>query len=44
MFIRQREQTDRTFLKCLKNEKKRILISASKRNPQEIAAALKKQK
>ena len=42
--MKQKEQTDKTCRKLLKEERRRIIKSATRRNPQVIADAIYKSK
>ena len=44
MFVKQREQTDKVQRKCLKEERRRIIKSATRKNPKLLAAAIQKSK
>ena len=44
MFARQREQTDKTYKKVLREERIRIIKSASRRNPKLLAQAIVRSK
>ena len=44
MFARQREQTDKTYKKVLREERLRIIKSASRRNPKLLAQAIVRSK
>ena len=44
MFAKQRVETDRTYRWVLKDERRRIIKSASRRNPKKLAHAVIKSK
>ena len=44
VLIRQREKANRTFHKYIKQERNRIIRSATRRNPKNLSAAIKKTK